>query len=249
MAENRNVGLNVRVLEDKETLMCFDRDPAPIDETTGTFLEGWHSAGLEPADSTWEENREVTSNTTNLTGGQTATSYTAGAVTSTVNLTPGSPVLDYIEWPETIEQDGTLYRKHSSKVAKAYVARVHKFQSGVLGIKVSRERADLTVAARSTANDPAPRAVNIIYKNGETDELMFEERFYVIGEDNTVTQVTPKVFQTVADAQAKIAAGTAFVPKGSAAGLTAMVPVAEDAGDATLHEFMEPEEPEEPENP
>lgn len=238
MAENRNHGLDIKVLEDKEVLFHFGDDPI-IDKATGTFMAGWHSGGLEPADSSWDLNREVSANTTNLTGGQVATDYTAGPVSSTANLTPGSPVLDYVEWPETVEQGGTLYRKHSSKVAQAYVARVHKFQSGILGIAASRMKADLSVAARSTGNSPTARAVEIKYQNGD-DEFMFEEMFYVIGKDGTVTQVEKKIFQDVTDLKAKLDAGEAFVPKASANSLTAMVPVAEKTGDATLHEVMDP---------
>lgn len=235
MAQNRAAGLDIRVLEDREVLFNFTDDPA-IDIATGTFVGGWHSGGLEPADSTWALSREVTSNATNLTGGQTATSYTAGAVTSTVDLIPGTPVLDHIEWPETVVQDGVLYRKHSSAVAKAYVARVHKFQSGILGIMVTREKADLTVADRSTTTDPTARTVNINWENGD-DEVMAEEMFYIVNGDGTVTRVEQKVFQDVADVQAQVDAGTAFVPNASEGNLTAYT-VAED--DEGLVEFTEP---------
>lgn len=238
MAKNRNIGLDVRVLEDREVLFNFSDTPV-IDRATGTFMAGWHSGGLEPADSTWALTREVSSNTTNLTGGQTATAYTAGAVTSTVDLIPGSPVVDHIEWPETVVKNGVLYRKHSSKVAKAFVARVHKFQSGVLGIMVTREKADLSISDRSTTTDPSARSVAINWKNGD-DEFIAEEMFYIIGEDGTVTEVEEKVFKDVADLQAQLDAGTAFVPKASAAGLTAYTVKQSAAGDGNLLEFVEP---------
>lgn len=215
MAQNRSQGLDIKVLEDKEVLMHFGEKPS-IDTKTGTFGQGWHSAGLEPTDSTWSETREVTENKTTLTGGQTATSYTAGAVSSTVDLIPGSPVVDHIEWPDTINQEGVLYRKHTSRVAKAFVARVHKFASGIVGIKVSREKASLTIAERGTTTDPTPRSLAIAYNNGN-DEVMFEENFYLI-EGGTVTAVEKKIFQDIEDLDAKIEAGTAFVPQGSASG-------------------------------
>lgn len=241
MAMKRTDGLNIQVLEDKEVLMHFGDAPA-IDRKTGAFGPGWHSAGLEPTDSSWTESREVTENTTNLTGGQTATSYTAGAVTGSVDLIAGSPVEDYIEWPETAVKDGTLYRKHSSKVAKAYVARVHKFQSGVVGIKVSREKATLSIPERTTSTDPEARTLNISYKNGD-DEFMFEEMFYLVGEDGAVMEVTPKIFQDIEDLQSKIDAGEAFHPSASAAGLRAYVPAADkdEADGVDLVEFTDPE--------
>lgn len=231
MAKSRTEGLDIKVLEDKETLLFFGDDPK-IDKATGTFVGGWHSAGLEPADSSWELSREITSNTTNLTGGQSATSYTNGALTATTNVIPGSPALDYIEWPETAEDGGTLYRKHSSKVAKAFVARVHKFQSGIVGIMVSREKADLTVATRTTSNDPAARAIAITYHNGD-DGYAVEEMFYEISEDGAVAQVTSKVFQTVADVADQVTAGTAFIPDASSEG-TAMEATVVSDGDADL---------------
>ena len=235
MAQNRAEGLDIRVLEDKEVLFNFGNDPI-IDKATGAFVGDWHSGGLEPADSTWALSRTIDSSATNLTGGQTVTSYTAGAVTSTVDLIPGSPVLDRVEWPDTVVQGGVLYRKHTSEVAKAYVARVHKFASGITGIMVTREKADLTVADRSTTTDPTARTVNVDWNNGD-DEVMAEELFYIVREDGTVAQVEEKIFQDVADVQSQIDAGTAFVPKASDSGMTAYV-VAED--EDGLLEFTDP---------
>lgn len=240
MAQNRAAGLNLKVLEDREVLFATIDNPV-IDIATGTFLEGWHSGGLEPSGSTWSENREVASNTTNLTGGQTATSYTAGAVTSTVDLIPGSPVLDWIEWPTSSVVDGVVIREHSSRVAKAYVARVHKYADDIVHIRVSREKAALTVADRSTTTDPTARTVNIAYNNGD-GEQMFEDMYYHVDGD-TVTQVTPRIFQSVADVQDQIDAGTAFIPDASAGSLTAFVPTETVSGDAELIEFTEPEAP------
>ena len=234
MAQKRTAGLNIQVLEDQEILFNFTDTPR-IDIETGTFMEGWHSAGLEPAESSFSQSREVSANATNLTGGQTATSYTAGAVTSTVDIIPGSPVVDHIEWPETVTDDNVLYRKHSSRVAKAYVARVHKFAEGIVHIQASREKADLTVADRTTTKDPTARSIAIAYKNGD-DEFMFEDMYYHIGEDGTVTKVEKKIFVDVADVQDQIAAGTAFVPAGSANGLTAFVAVEDDEGFVDLNE-------------
>lgn len=227
MAQNRAEGLNIRQLEDKEVLFYFGDDPT-IDRKTGTFLKGWHSGGLEPADTAWNLNREITTNTTELTGGQTVTSHTAGAVTSSVDLIPGSPVVDHIEWPDTVVQHGTLYRRHSAKVAKGFVARIHKFGSGILGIKASREKAELLAADRNQGKDAPTRTVNITYENG-ADEFIFEDMYYHIGEDGTTVQVEEKVFKDVEDIQAKIKAGEAFVPQGSASGLTAFV-VKQDTG-------------------
>lgn len=218
MSQKRAQALDIKVLEDREVLFCFDESKAHIDIETGTFVGDWHSAGIEPTDSTHGETREVNSNKTDLTGGQTATSYTAGAVTGTVDLIPGTAVLRHVEWPDTTEKDGVLYLAHTSRVAKAIVARVYKYQSGVVEIKVSREPALLTVQERTYGTDPQPRSLEIDYQNGE-DEQMFEQRFYVVKEDGTVREVTPKIFRSVEDLAAKVESGEAFVPAASAAGL------------------------------
>lgn len=241
MAQKRTAGLNVRVLEDKEVLMHFGENPA-IDIQTGTFGPGWHSAGLEPNDSTWNETRNVESNKTPLTGGQSATSYTAGDVTGSVDLIPGSPVLDHIEWPDTVNQDSVLYRKHTNEVAQAYVARVHKFQSGIMGIKVSREKANLTVSDRNQGNDPTAHTLNIDYVNGD-DEVMFEENYYLITEDSVV-KVEKKIFQDIDNLESKIAAGEAFIPQGGEKGtvyVKATDDVDKDVDGVDLIEFKDPE--------
>ena len=241
MATNRAAGLDIRVLEDREVLFHFGENPW-IDKKTGAFGPGWHSGGLEPADGEWGATRNVESTKTNLTGGQTATSYTAGDVTGAVNLIPGSPVLDRIEWPDTVEKDGVLYRKHTSEVAKAFTARVHKFTSGIVHITVSREKAQLTAAERNRGTDPAGRAVNIDYKNG-ADEVMFEEMYFKIGEDGTLTEVEPKIFKDIANVNQMVKDGKAFVPKASADGIKAFVPVVDtDTEDGVeLFEFKDPD--------
>lgn len=241
MPKNRAAGLDVRVLEDREVLFNFSDTPA-IDKKTGVFGLGWHSGGLEPADGSHDMSRNVESNKTNLTGGQTATSYKAADVNGAVNLIPGSPVLDKIEWPDTVVQGGTLYRKHTSQVAKAYTATVHKYASGIVHIRVSREKAQLTAAERNRATDPAGRAVNVDYQNG-SDEIMFEERYYKIGEDGSVTQVKEKIFQDISNLDKLVNDGKAFVPKASADGLKAFVPVEDtDAEDGVeLIEFQDPD--------
>ena len=247
MAQKRTEGLNIRVLEDKEVLMHFGENPA-IDIKTGTFGPGWHSAGLEPNDSTWNETRNVDSNKTPLTGGQSATSYTAGDVTGSVDLIPGSPVLDYIEWPDTVNQDSVLYRKHTNEVAQAYVARVHKFQSGIMGIKVSREKANLTVADRNQGNDPTAHTLNIDYINGD-DEVMFEENYYLITED-AVVKVEKKIFQDIEDLEGKVASGEAFIPQAGEKGVAyvkATDEVAKGVDGVDLIDFKDPETGETPE--
>ena len=241
MAQKRTEGLNIRVLEDKEVLMHFGDNPA-IDTKTGTFGPGWHSAGLEPNDSTWNETRNVDSNKTNLTGGQTATSYTAGDVTGSVDIIPGSPVLDYIEWPDTVTQDSVLYRKHTNEIAQAHVARVHKFQSGIMGIKVSREKANLTVADRNQGNDPTAHTLNIDYINGD-DEVMFEENYYLITED-AVVKVEKKIFQDIEDLEGKVASGEAFIPQAGEKGVAyvkATDSVAKEVDGVDLIDFKDPE--------
>ena len=226
MAQTRAQGIDIRVLEEKEVLFDFNGEGL-IDKATGTFVGSWLSGGYEPAGSTWSLTRTVNSTDTDLTGGQTATSYTPGPVTSTAELIPGSPALDYIEWPDSVVQDDVTYRKHNAKVAKGFVARVHRFQSGIVGIMVTRELANNTVSDRGTANDPAGRSVTTNWKNG-SDEVMAEEMYYRIGEDDTVTQVVPKRFVDVADLQTQIDAGTAFKSDAAPGALTAMVPVQTD---------------------
>lgn len=237
MAENRTVGLDLRVLEDRQVLVFFGDEPI-IDKKTGAFVGGWESLGLEPSDSQHAHTREVTSNTTNLTGGQNATSYTAGAITAAVDGIAGSPVMRYIENPGAVTQDGTTYGEHSSKVAKAFVAFVHKFTSGLVRIWVSREKADLVINERVTSKDPQARPVAITFKNGE-DERYYEERFYLVGEDGSVTRVEEKIFKDVEDLQAQVKAGTAFYPKASGSGLTAMVAVEDDSNGVKLQEYQD----------
>lgn len=239
MAENRTVGLDLRVLEDRQVLVHFGDNPT-IDKNTGAFVGGWESLGLEPEDSQHSHTREVTSNNTNLTGGQTATSYTPGAITAAVDGIAGSPVMRYIENPGMVVQDGTTYGEHSSKVAKGFVAFVHKFTSGLVRIWVSREKAELVINERVTAKDPQARPVTITFKNGD-DERYYEERFYIVGEDNSVVRVEEKIFKDVADLQAQIDAGTAFHPKASGAGLSAMVVKEDESNGVDLYEYQNPE--------
>lgn len=239
MAEIRTVGLNLRVLEDRQVLVHFGDNPV-IDKSTGAFVGGWESLGLEPEDSQHSHTREVSSNTTNLTGGQTATSYSAGAITATVDGIAGSPVMRYIENPGAVTKDGTTYGEHSSRVAKAFVAFVHKFTSGLVRIWVTREKAELVVNERVVAKDPQARPVQITFKNG-SDERYYEERFYMVGKDGGTVRVEEKIFKDVSDLKAQIEAGTAFYPKASGEGLTAMVVKEDDSHGVKLMEYANPD--------
>lgn len=239
-------GINTRVVEDREVLMHFGDNPA-IDIATGTFMEGWVSAGIEPEALNHGENRDQPSTDTALTGGITETSYAVGAVTGTVELIPGSAVLDYIEWPDSPVEGGVIYRRNTPRVARPYVARAYRFDSGILLYRVSREPADLTVADRARAKDPNGRSVNIKYKTGDFG-ITFEDVYYYITGEGVPVQVEKKIFQNISDVQAKVAAGTAFVPEVAGMGVTAFVPVKNDDG-LTIIEKDEPVEPVDPENP
>lgn len=239
MARNRNIGLDIRVLEDRQVLVFFGDDPA-IDKKTGAFIDGWEALGVEPTDSNHGHTREVTSNDTNLTGGNTETSYTAGPLSGAVDGIAGSPVMRYIENPGAVVQDGTVYGAHTAEVARGYVAFVHKFSSGLVRIWVSREKAELTINERQTAKDPQARPVAIKFKNG-TDERYYEERFYIVGKDGAVARVEEKIFKDIEDLEKKIEQGKAFFPQASGSKLTAMTVVDEKTGGVTLHEYKKPD--------
>ena len=239
MAQSRTVGLPLRVLEDRMVLADFSGD-AVIDKNTGAFVGPWEALGVEPQDSNHSHTREVSSNTTTMTGGQQATSFTPGAISATVDGVAGSPVMRYIENPGMAVQEGTTYGKHTAEVAKARIAFIHKFTSGLVRIWVSREKANLTINDRVTATDPQARPVAIAFENGN-DEFYYEERFYMVGADGAAVRVEEKVFVDVEDLAAQVEAGTAFYPEASGNDLKAMVVVDDPSGDVTLHEYKDPE--------
>ncbi|AKN77521.1 hypothetical protein HO100_11380 [Corynebacterium ulcerans] len=245
MARNRTVGLDLRVLEDRQVLVNFSDNPI-IDKKSGAFIGAWESLGVEPEGSQHSRTREVTSNTTNLTGGQTATSYAAGAITAAVDGIEGSPVMRHIENPGAVIQDGTTYGEHSSRVAKAYVAFVHKFTSGLVRIWVTREKAELTINESVTSKDPQAVPVTITFKNG-ADEFYYEERFYIVGKDGSVARVEEKIFKDVDDLRDQIEKGTAFFPKASGDNLKAMVVKETDSSGVKLAEYEAPADEASPE--
>ena len=239
MAQSRTVGLPLRVLEDRMVLADFSGE-AVIDKKTGAFVGPWEALGVEPQDSNHSHTREVSSNTTTMTGGQQATSFTPGAISATVDGVAGSPVMRYIENPGMAVQEGTTYGKHTAEVAKARLAFIHKFTSGLVRIWVSREKANLTINDRVTATDPQARPVAIAFENGD-DEFYYEERFYMVGADGAAVRVEEKVFVDVEDLAAQVEAGTAFYPEASGNDLKAMVVVDDPSGDVILHEYKDPE--------
>ena len=235
MSKLRTVGLpSAPVSEDRQVLVHFGDNPG-IDRATGAFVGDWHALGLEPQDSSHSHTREVTTNTTNLTAGQSDTSYTTGAITGAVDGIPGSPVMRYIENPAASVVDGVTIGAHTAEVARAYVAFVHKFKSGLVHTWVSREKAELVINERAVSRDPQARPVAITYNNGD-DEHYYEENFYMVGESGSVA-VEPKIFKNFDDLEQQITAGTAFYPSVTGSDMTAMVPREVDAGDATLQEY------------
>lgn len=184
-------------LEDRELFISFAEDPKI--GLMGLFGDDWHTAGIETDEGTFSLTREVTESTTAGAGyGVVSRSYKPGAVTSTVDLLEDNEIVDHIQWPDTaVSPDGVRGRRHSSKVAKAHVARVHVKNDGTVEISVTREKAFLTIPERARADAAAGKTLNVAYVP-DAEKFIFEDRFFKI-EGGEVVEFTPKRF--VADAE------------------------------------------------
>lgn len=192
MALKRNPAW-IKDLEDRETFISFLEDPKI--GLGGLFGDGWHTVGIETDDSTAALSRELTESTTVGSGyGVVSRSFKAGAVSSVVDALEENHVVDYIEWPDTARSsDGkVLGRRHSSKVARAHVARVTVGNDGTVKIQVTRVKAMLTIAERPRGDAAAGKTINISYVP-DSDKFVFEDRFFKV-EGGAVVEFTPKRF-------------------------------------------------------
>lgn len=180
-------------LEDRESFISFADDPKI--GLSGLFGDDWHTLGIETDDGSFSLSRELTESTTAGSGyGVVSRSYKAGALTSTVDLLEDNPVVDYIKWPDTaVSADGVRGRRHSNKVARAHVARVHVKNDGTVEISVTREKAFLTIPERARADAAGAKTLNIGYVV-DSDKFVFEDRFFKISENGEVVEFTPKRF-------------------------------------------------------
>lgn len=180
-------------LEDRETFISFAEDPKI--GMSGLFGDDWHTIGIETDDSTAALSRELTESTTAGAGyGVVSRSYKPGALGSSVDALEENPVVDYIEWPDTARSsDGkVLGRRHSSKIARAHVARVTVRNDGIVKIQVTRVKAYLTIAERPRGDAAAGKTVTITYVP-DADKFVFEDRYFKV-EGGEAVEFTPKRF-------------------------------------------------------
>lgn len=203
-------------LEDRETFISFADDPKiGLD---GLFGQDWHTAGIETDDGTFSLTRELTESTTAGAGyGVVSRSYKPGALTSTVDLLEDNEVVDAIKWPDTAvdPNTGVRGRRHSSKVTRAHVARVHVKNNGEVEISVTREKADLTIPERARADAAGGKTLNIAYRT-DADKFVFEDRFFRV-EGGEVVEFTPKRFVANTEIDGTVEAGTAVQIGGAGA--------------------------------
>lgn len=180
-------------LEDRETFISFAEDPKI--GMSGLFGEDWHTVGIETDDSTAALSRELTESTTVGAGyGVVSRSYKPGALNSSIDALEENPVVDYIEWPDTARSaDGkVLGRRHSSKIARAHVARVTVRNDGIVKIQVTRVKAYLTIAERPRGDAAAGKTITINYVP-DSDKFVFEDRCFKV-EGGEAVEFTPKRF-------------------------------------------------------
>lgn len=171
---------NINDLEDREILISFD--PEATIGKYGLFGKNWHTAGIETDDGTFGLTRELNESTTVGAGfGVVSRSYKPGNVSSTVDLLEDNAVVRYIEWPDRAVDEGVnaTLLLHSGKVAQGVVARVHKYNNGVVHIQVSREPAFLTIPERARGDAAAGKTLNIGYQP-DGNKVIFEERYYTV---------------------------------------------------------------------
>lgn len=180
-------------LEDRETFISFADDPKI--GLSGLFGDDWHTIGIETDDSNAALSRELTESTTAGSGyGVVSRSFKPGALSSTVDALEENPVVDYIEWPDTLRSaDGkVLGRRHSNKAARAFVARVIVYNDGRVKIQVTRVKAFLIIAERARGDAAAGKSIAISYVP-DPDKIVFEDRFFKV-EGGAVVEFTPKRF-------------------------------------------------------
>lgn len=208
MALNRNPAW-ISDLEDRETFISFADDPKI--GLYGLFGNDWHTLGIETDDGNWSLSRELTESTTNGAGyGVVSRSHKPGNLSATIDALEENEVVDYIKWPDTLSSnDGQVYgRRHSSKVARAHVARVHVKNKGSVEISVTRVKAYLTAPERARGDAAAGTTINIGYEP-DADKIVFEDRFFRINEGGEVVEFTPKRFVPDAEITGDVEEGTA----------------------------------------
>lgn len=199
--------INIRDLEDREALISFIDDPKI--GKLGTFPDYWHTAGIETNDGSWGRTRELVESTTAGAGyGVVSRHYKAGNISSTIDLLEDNEVTRYIKWPSTHIVGGVHLRLHDNKVAQGKVARVHRYNDGVVEIEVSREPAFLTMPESSRGDAAAGSTLNVGYQT-DADKVAFESTYFRVTEE-AVVALEPKVFVDEAELQAKIDAGEVY---------------------------------------
>lgn len=161
----------------------------------GLLPKEWYAVGILEEDSKIGFEREI--ETTKVKGigfGVVAVSTKAGDFTGEVTVLGSNPIIDYIEFPETYEEDGVQLLAHSARVAKLHFCHMMERQDGSMEILVTRQKATARLADTGRGIEIEGKKIEIDYV-GDSDKIVFER--YIVYPDGSVKEVEVKQIRFV----------------------------------------------------
>lgn len=197
---------NVTSLIDGQVLINLGDNPTV--GKLGKIDATWHTLGIMPEDLNQPLTRTVDKEEVKGGGyGVVSTSYTPGAVESTVQTLEENDITRWIEFPDRVAKDGTIFERHTGKVARATVLFVKQHDNGVTELRVSRMPATLTKAEVGRGKAAEGREITISF-TPDKDKVLFEHRWFK-SEGGDVVEIAPKIFVDDTEITGDVGAATA----------------------------------------
>lgn len=188
----------VQNLEDQ--MLFISREDDPKVGFRGLIGPAWNVLGINNQGSDVGLTRTIDSSSVAGTGfGVIAYNYTAGEVTGSAEIIDDNEVVRWIEWPDHVISNGVRIDRNTNKTARAHVLIVNIRQDGIVELKVTREKASLTISEQGRGAEKAAKTVDINYR-ADKHRAVFETVYFKI-EGDTAIMLDPIRF--VPDAEIK----------------------------------------------
>lgn len=166
----------VQNLEDQAVYISYADDPKV--GLRGLIGPDWRVLGINNQGSDVGLTKNIESSSVAGTGfGVIAYNYTPGEVTGSAEIIDDNETIRNIEWPDHVISKGVRIDRNTGKVAQAHVLIVNIRQDGIVELKVTREKAALTISEQGRGTEKAAKTVDINYRADE-HRAVFESVFF-----------------------------------------------------------------------
>lgn len=196
----------VQPLVDQLTFVSWEDDPKV--GLMGMISNDWSVLGIHNDGSERGLTRNIDQSTASGVGfGVLSYSYKQGDITGSVEIIDENATIEHIKYPDRVVKNGVTIERATNRTAMGHVLMVDIRQDDVVALRVTREKASLTISEQGRGQDPKPTTVNIAYRPDEY-QAVFETRYFKVNKDGELVEIDVRRFVDDAEIVGDIDEGT-----------------------------------------